>query len=76
MLFRHGRLVEPFGHAVVVGPVGDLFVDLGQVGLMVGILDMALEFCPFSREIHPTPEEIAGGAYLGRIDIGLWKHRG
>jgi hypothetical protein len=35
---------------------------------------MGQELGPFPREIQATPEEVPGGAPLGRIDLGVWQH--
>jgi len=67
----HRRLVKAFGHAFTVGFVSDLFTDVGQIVLAVGILDMSQEFGAFAHQMGAAPEQVAGGAHLSRIDISL-----
>lgn len=35
---------------------------------------MRQEFRTFAHQVGTTPQEVTGGAHLGRIDIGLWEH--
>jgi hypothetical protein len=70
----HGGIGNPLGHAVTGGLIGNLFPDLGQVVLTVGVLDVGQERGPFPREIQAAPEQIPGGAHLGRIHLGLGAH--
>ena len=41
---------------------------------MIGVLDMSNELSPLSCEVSATPEQIPGGAHVGRIHIGHGHH--
>ena len=69
-----GGIREAFGDAGTVGFVGDLFADLGQVVLAVGVLDMSQQLGPFAHQIGTAAQQVAGGAHLGRIDVGHRDH--
>jgi hypothetical protein len=69
-----GRIGEPLRDAASVGVVGHRLAALGPVVLAVGVLAVSEELRPFPRERQPAPEEIPGGAHLGRIDRGLGEH--
>ncbi len=47
---------------------------IGEVILVIGVLDMGNEFSPFSCEVSAPPEQISGGAHIGRINIGHGHH--
>ena len=47
---------------------------IGKVILVIGVLDMGDELSPFSGEMTATPEQIPGGAHVGRIHIGHGHH--
>jgi len=47
---------------------------IGKVILVIGVLDMGNELSPFSCEVSATPEQISGGAHIGRINIGHGHH--
>jgi len=38
------------------------------------MLHMRQEFGVFAHQVGAAPEQVAGGAPLSRIDIGLWQH--
>src|SRR5712691_9279987 len=72
--FLHRRIGTALSDAIAVGFVGDLFANRRQVILAVGILHMGQEFAAFSRQVHTSAQQVAGGAHLGGVDIGLWEH--
>jgi hypothetical protein len=41
---------------------------------MIGVLDMGDEFSPFPGKMSAPPEQISGGAHVGRINIGHRHH--
>ena len=47
---------------------------IGKVILVIGVLDMGNELSPFSCEVSATPEQVSGGAHVGRINIGHGHH--
>jgi hypothetical protein len=57
----HRRIGKALGDPVTVGLVGDLFTDRRQIILAVDILDVCQEFGPFVGQMHPAPEQVAGG---------------
>jgi len=72
--FLYGRVIEPLDDAFSVLGFGNTTQGVGQVILASGVLDVSKEFCPFSHEVVSSSEEIAGGAHLGGVDIGLREH--
>jgi len=70
----HGGLGTPLGHAVAGGLRGKFFPNRGPVVLTVGVLDVGQERGPFPREAQAAPEQIPGGAPLGRRHLGLGEH--
>ena len=65
---------KTLGDPVTVGFVGDLFANGGQVILAVGILHVGEELAAFACQVHASAQQVAGGAHLGGVDIGLWEH--
>ncbi len=51
----------------------DVILHIRQVVLVRGVLDVSKKFSSLAGEIHSSPEQIAGGAHFGRVDVG---HRG
>ena len=41
---------------------------------MIGVLDMGEKFGPFTNKVSAPPEQISGGAHVGRINIGHRHH--
>jgi hypothetical protein len=70
----HGGIGEAFSNAVTVGFVGDLFADLGQIVLAVGVVHVRQQLGAFMCQMHAATQEITGGAHLGGIDIRLREH--
>jgi hypothetical protein len=70
----HTGIRETFGDATSVGFVGDLFVDLREIVLTVGVLNVAEEFGTFSHEVRTAPEKIAGRAHLLGINVSHRDH--
>jgi hypothetical protein len=62
---------ERVGDPRAIGPVDDLPRGLGEVVLVVGILDVGEELPALADEVEPAPEQIAGRAHLGGIDVGF-----
>jgi hypothetical protein len=52
----------------------ELLMDLRQIVLTVGILNMCQELSPFAHEMYSAPKQVARGPHLGRIDIRLRQH--
>ena len=52
----------------------DVIFNIRQVVLVRRILDMSQKFRSFAGEIHSAPEQIAGRAHFGRVDVGHWEH--
>ena len=59
---------------VAIRFLGDLFANGWQGILAVGILDMGEEFAAFAGQGHAAAQQIASGAHLGRIHLGLREH--
>jgi hypothetical protein len=72
--FRDRSVGKPLRDARAVGFVGQLFPDLRQGVLAVRLLDVAEQLRPLPGEVHAASEQVAGGAPLRGIDIGLWEH--
>ena len=65
---------EALYHTAPVARVGELLLELGQVVLAVGVLDVGQELGAFASEVQTAPQEIPGGPHLGRVDVGLGDH--
>ncbi len=50
------------------------FSNWSRLVLAVGVLDVSQQFGAFASEVEPTSQEVAGGAHLGWIDLGLGDH--
>jgi hypothetical protein len=72
--FLYRGIREPLGDSLAVGFLRNLFADLGQVILAVGILDMGEQLGACAREMQAPPQEITGRTHLRRIDIRLGQH--
>jgi hypothetical protein len=70
----HGRVVTALSDTLPVRFVSDLLADVGQVVWRVGIVHMRQERCTFAPQRRAPPQEVTGGAPLGRRDIGLGEH--
>ena len=57
-----------------VGFGGQLFPNLGQVVLAVSILHVGSEFSTLTHQRTMPTEQVAGGAHLCGIDLGLGHH--
>ena len=68
------RRGKPFGHTASVSLVRELFMDLRQMVLAVGMLKMGQELSPLAQEMYPAPEEIARGPHLRWIDVSVGEH--
>jgi len=69
-----GRIGNPFGYSGTVGSVSDLFADLGQIVLAVGVLNVNQQLGPFAHEVSPTAQQITSGTHLGLVDVGHRDH--
>ena len=69
-----GGIWEEVGDAVSVLAVGDDLLEFGKVVLAGGVLDVGEELGALAHEVHAAPQEIAGGAHPGGIDVGLRDH--
>lgn len=58
------------GDAHAVRLVGDHGPGLGEVVLVVGVLDMGEELGPLADQVEPPSKQIPSGAHLGGIDVG------
>jgi len=67
---------ELTGNAFPVDLVGDLFTELGEIALAIGVLDVGEEIGTFPCEVIATPQEIPCGAHGGWVDVGLGQHAG
>jgi len=67
---------ELFCDTLAMDFVGDLFAELGEVTLAVGVLDVTQEIGALSHEVITAAQEIAGGSHTGRVDVSLWDHAG
>ena len=70
----HTGMWEAFGDASSVGFVGDLFADVREVVLAVGVLNVAEELGTFAHEMHAAAEKIPGRSHLLGIDVGQRDH--
>lgn len=70
----HGRIGKAFGYALPVGLVGELFADLGQVVLAVGLLAVGSPRCARAPQVHSAPEQVPGRPHRRGIDIGWREH--
>ena len=67
---------ELTGDTFPVDLVGDLFTELGEIALAIGVLDVGEEIGTFPCEVVTTPEEIPCGAHGCRVDVSLGEHPG
>jgi len=70
----HRGIVTALGHAVPGGLGGELFANLRQIVLAVGLLDMGQELRSFAHQVGPASQEVTGGPHLRWIDVGLREH--
>jgi hypothetical protein len=54
--------------------VRDLFAELGEVALTVGVLDVTEEIGALTHEVVATAQEIASSTHAGGIDVGFGQH--
>jgi hypothetical protein len=69
-----GWIEEGLGDPVAVLPVGEDLLELGEVILARGDLDVGEELGALAHEVHTAPEEIAGGPHPSGIDVRLRDH--
>jgi hypothetical protein len=69
----HGASVKALGPPFPVGLIGNVLADLGSGIRAVGRLDLRQEVGALAPQMGATPEPVAGGAPLGRIDIS-WRY--
>ena len=67
-------VIETIGGIDAVLPVHEGTGEGWQVALSVEHLNVSEEFGPLSHEVEPPAEEIACGAHVARIDVGLGDH--
>jgi len=67
-------IFKAFGDARTVLGFGDTSQEIVEVVLAPGILYMGIEFCTFSHEMIPSPEQIPGCSHFGRVGIGHGDH--
>ena len=72
--FGNGRVGEILGDALAIASVVDAGLGSGKIVLMVRVLDVGEEQASLAHQGEPAAQEIASGAHLGRVDIGLRKH--
>ena len=68
------RVCEAHGYAGAVGVPVDTLLEVRQVVLGVGVLDVRLKLCVLASQVQSAAEKIPGGAHALRIDIGHGKH--
>ena len=59
---------------LALAALADALLEGGQVVLADGVLDMGDELRALVDQVAAPPQQIAGGAHLGRIDIGQRQH--
>ena len=52
----------------------DVVLNIREVVLIGGILDVSQKLSSLAGEIHSAAEQIAGGAHFGRVDVGHGEH--
>jgi len=52
----------------------DIVFNVRQVVLIYRVLDVSQKLSSLVGEIHSSPEQIAGGAHFGRVDVGHGEH--
>ncbi len=70
----HRRIGNALGDPVAGGCGGDLWADGREVILAVGVLDMGAECATLACQVHASAQQVAGGAPLGRRDLGRREH--
>jgi hypothetical protein len=70
----HGGIGKSLSDTVAVRLIGELFPNLREVGLTIRIWEVRERCRPLAHEMHAPPEQVARGAPLGRIDVGLREH--
>jgi hypothetical protein len=67
----HTGIGEVLAHAGAIPRIGEAAPELGELILGSRVLDVGQELSALPHQVEPTSEEIAGRAYLGRVDIRL-----
>ncbi len=63
-----------FGDSLPVFRLGDASEIVGEVVLAPGVLDMGVEFGPFSHEMIASSQQVPCCSHIGRVRIGHWDH--
>lgn len=63
-----------FSYALSVCFISDFLFYVGEIVLVIGILDMSEEFSSFLSQVHSSSKEIPGGSHFLRVDIGHGDH--
>lgn len=72
--FWDAGLVKALDNPVAVLRFGDAAEAVGQIVLAMSVLDVAVEFGPFSHKMIATSQQIPGSPHSCRIDIGHGNH--
>ncbi len=62
--------VKVLSGVLAIELVGDLLFKVGEVELVLAVLDVAEELGPLTHEEGTTSEEVAGGAKGSRVHVG------
>jgi hypothetical protein len=68
------RMEATLGDPGAVGFVGERCADGREVILTIGIVHVGAEVATCAGQGHTVPEQVAGGAHRGRVDLGLGEH--
>jgi len=72
--FPNALIREELSDSLSLRFSADVIFNIRQVVLVRRILDMSQKFRSLAGEIHSAPEQIAGRAHFGRVDVGHWEH--
>ena len=67
-------VLKALGEAFAVEGVNQVFTDLGQVILAVGVVDMSEQFDALVHHVHSAAHQIPGGAHRPGVDISHGEH--
>lgn len=58
--FSYALIGKSISNALSICFIGNFLSDVREIVLVIGILDMGQEFCPFSCKMHASTKQITG----------------